>query len=134
MRLFTIATLLAASLFVACSGKGEGKSTELAKQLVGHWETGGNDNLYFGATDASTGRGSYILVHPDGKIFEHRYEIDSADAGARKLELKLLFASGDTGETTYVLSKDGTSIDTTMMVTGIETHGHLTRVDEKTAP
>jgi hypothetical protein len=136
MRFVTASILLTASLLASCSGghSGSGESSALEKQLVGHWSTAGDDNLYFGAADPGDKIGSFIMIHPDGKAFTHRYKIESADAGERTIKTNLLFASGDTREETLVISKDGQSIDKTTTITGMEIQSQLTRVDDKTAP
>ncbi len=135
MRLVSIAATLVASLLVSCSGGGHGPGeAALEKQLVGHWSTPGDDNLYYGEASPSSKIGSFVMVHPDGKVFTHRYKIESADAGKRTLRVNLLFASGDTREELLVVAKDGTTIDKTTTITGIEVQSQYTRVDDKTAP
>jgi hypothetical protein len=133
---FVITALLAAALFVSCSSAESGprRTSASAKQLVGHWSTTGNDNLYFGETDPTSKIGSYILVHPDGKSFTHRYKIESEDPSSRTIRANLLFASGESREETFVISEDGKSLEKTTSVTGIEIHSQLTKVDDKTAP
>jgi hypothetical protein len=134
---FLIAIALAASpLFSSCSSGDSASNGEsdLAKQFIGHWSTPSDDHLYFGKIDATIKSGSYILVHPDGKAFTHRYEIESEDSDDRTIKVNLLFASGDSRETTYALSADGTSMDSTTIITGIETQSRLTKVNDKTAP
>jgi len=135
MRFASAATILAVSLLASCSGgSGSGDASVLEKELVGHWSTPGNDNLYFGETDPSSKIGSYILVHPDGKSFTHQYKVESADTGERTIKAMMLFASGDSREETLVISKDGNSMEGSTMVTGIEIHSQLAKVDDKTAP
>jgi len=101
---------------------------------VGHWATPSDDHLYFGATDPGTRIGSYILVHPDGKAFTHRYHLESESPGDRTLAVNMLFAIGDSRETTFVIAADGNSMESTTTITGIETRSTQTRVDDKTAP
>lgn len=136
MRLATVTLVLFASLLAACSSKhgSQAGSSELAGKLVGHWSTGSDDHLYFGPIEAAASTGSYILVHPDGKAFTHKYQVDSADAGSRTIKATFLFASGDSREETFVLSEDAQSAETITEITGIETRGHLTKVDGATAP
>ena len=136
MRFASFTAILAAALLAACSGGGSGSdgTSALAKQFVGHWSTASNDHMYFGAIDPGSKVGSYILIHPDGKSFTHRYEIESEDAGDRTLVVNLKFASGDSRETTYVISADATSMESDTIITGIETRSRLTKVDDKTAP
>lgn len=130
------AVAVLAVLLASCS-RGESASSgtsALAKQFVGHWATASDDHLYFGQIDPASEVGSYILVRPDGKSFTHRYEIESEYAGDRTIYVNLLFASGDSRETTYVISADGKSMESTTVVTGIETQSRLTKVDDRTAP
>jgi hypothetical protein len=136
MRFVSATAILAASLLASCSSADSGPSgtSDLEKQLVGHWSTAANDHLYFSETDPASQIGSYILVHPDGKAFTHRYKVESADSSDRAIRTNLLFASGDRRETTYAISEDGKSMESTTIVTGIETHSQLTKVDDKTAP
>jgi len=135
MRFIRVVAPLVASLLCACStgdsGPGE---TALEKQLVGHWSTSGDDNLYFGETDPASKIGSFIMVHPDGKAFTHRYKIESADSSERTIKANLLFASGDSREELLEVAKDGRTIDKTTTITGIEIKSQLTRVDDRTAP
>jgi hypothetical protein len=70
----------------------------------------------------------------DGRSFTHRYEIESEDPEDRTISANLMFASGHSRETTYLISEDGKSMESTTIVTGIETHSNLTTVDDKTAP
>lgn len=133
MRFAGITAMLAASLLAACSGGGSGAAA-LEKQLVGHWSNVSNDHMYFGETDPGSKIGSYILVHPDGKAFTHRYKIESTDAGDRTIRVNLLFATGDTREELLVLSKDGKSMDRTTTITGFEIQSQVTRADDNTAP
>jgi hypothetical protein len=132
MRLAIATVILAASLLASCS-RGGGTSA-LEKQLVGHWATSGDDNIYYGAVDPGSKTGSFIMVHPDGKAFTHRYEIESADSGDRTIKTNLLFSNGESREETLVMSKDGKSYDKTTTITGIEVQSQLTRVDDNTAP
>ena len=90
--------------------------------------------MYFGETDPTSKIGSYILVHPDGKSFTHRYKVESEDPSDRSIRANLLFASGESREETIVISEDGKSMEKTTIVTGIEIHSRLTKVDDKTAP
>ena len=64
----------------------------------------------------------------------HRYEIESEDPDDRTISANLMFASGNSRETTYLISEDGNSMESTTIVTGIETHSRLTKMDDKTAP
>jgi hypothetical protein len=119
----------------SCSSGDSGPgAAALKSQLVGHWSTSGNDNLYFGATDATSETGSFIMVHPDGKAFTHRYKVESVDSGRRTIKINLLFASGDSREEVLVVAKDGTTIDKSTTITGIEVQSQLARVDDRTAP
>jgi len=133
---FVITVILAAALLASCSNAepGPGRTSAATPRLVGHWTSRGNDNLYFGEIDPTTKIGSYILVHPDGKLFTHRYQVESEDPSERSISTTLLFASGNRREETYVISEDGKSMQSTTLVTGIETHSQLTKVDDKTAP
>jgi hypothetical protein len=133
MRLVVVTALLSA-LLVSCGHSAPSGDSALAKQLVGHWATGSDDHLYFGAIDAASHTGSYILVHPDGKAFNHKYRIDAENASDRSLKVTMMFASGDSRETTYVFSADGKTLESVTIITGIETRGELTRVDDATAP
>jgi hypothetical protein len=137
MRFASAMAVLAASLLASCSsgdsGPG-GKSAALEKQLVGHWSTPGDDNEYFGVADPGSKIGSYVMVHPDGKAFTHRYKIESADPGKRTIKANLLFASGDSREETYVISEDGKSIEKSTIITDMEIQSQLNRVDDTTAP
>jgi len=74
------------------------------------------------------------MAHPDGKAFTHRYAIESEDLGDRTIKVNLLFASGDSRETTYVITADGSSMDSSTIITGIETQSRLTKVDDQTGP
>ena len=136
MRFVNSTAILAAALLVSCSSpeSGPSRTSASAKQLVGHWSSRGNDNLYFGETDPTSKIGTYILVHPDGKSFTHRYKVESEDPSDRTIRTNLLFADGDSREETLVISEDGKSIEKTTTVTGIEIHSQLTKVDDKTAP
>jgi hypothetical protein len=133
MRLASTLAVLASALLASCSGSGSGGTSATAKRLVGHWSTPSDDHEYFGETDRASSIGSYILVHPDGKSFTHRYQVESADDGDRTLKINLLFASGDSREETLVVSDDGKSIEKTTVITGIEVRSQLNRVDDKTA-
>jgi len=134
MRFAAFTTILAASLLAACSSGSGAAASAYAKKLVGHWSSAGNDNLYFGEVDQATKIGSYILVHPDGKAFTHQYKIESVEPEKRTIKTNLLFAGGDQREQSFLLSDDGQSIETTTLITGIETHSQLSKVDDKTAP
>jgi len=136
MRIEIRPLILAVALLTACSNASQGAGTDLAvaAKLVGHWSTSGNDNLYYGAIDPATGIGSFVMVHPDGKVFNHRYHVDSATASDRTIRTTLLFADGDSREETFVLSEDGTSLETATVITDIDVHGEQNRVDAKTAP
>ena len=136
MRFASAMTILATTLLASCSSgdSGSGENSVLEKQLVGHWSSAGNDHLYFGETDPSSKIGSYILVHPDGKAFTHRYKIESADSSERTIKANLLFATGDSREETYVISEDGKSIEKNTIVTDIEIRSQLSRVDDTTTP
>lgn len=136
MRFISVVAVFAVTLLAACSGSESGPSgtSALAKQMVGHWSTRGNDDLYFGAIEAASKTGSYVLVHPDGKAFAHRYEIDSEDLGDRTITATMLFASGDRREHTFTISEDGNSMESATIVTGIETRSQLSKVDDQTAP
>lgn len=136
MRFVNSTAILAVALLASCSSaeSGPGGTSASAKQLVGHWSSPGNDHLYFGETDPTSKIGSYILVHPDGKSFTHRYKVESEDPGDRTIRTNLLFAGGDSREETLVISEDGKSLEKTTSVTGIEIHSQLTKVDDKTAP
>jgi len=135
MRFARTTAVLIAILLGSCS-KGDSGPGALAleKQLVGHWSTAGDDNLYFGSADANSRIGSFVMVHPDGKAFTHRYKIESADVGERTLKINLLFATGDSREETLVVAKDGSTIDKSTTITGIEVTSQLSRVDDSTAP
>lgn len=133
MRLMSVSLILAASLLAGCS-RGGVSDPALAKQLVGHWSTSSNDHLYFGAASAGNATGSYILVHPDGKAFDHHYRIDSTDGSKRVIETTLLFKDGDSREQSFKIAADGRSMESRTMITGIETTSELTKVDEATAP
>ena len=136
MRFINSTAILALALLASCSSAESGPSgtSASAKQLVGHWSSAGNDHLYFGETDPTSKIGSYILVHPDGKSFTHRYKVESEDPSDRTIKTNLLFADGDSREETLVISEDGKSMEKTTTVTGIEIHSQLTKVDDKTAP
>jgi hypothetical protein len=135
MRLASVIVVLTASLLASCSGGHSGPATAaLEKQLVGHWSTSGDDNLYYGPADPSSKIGSFIMVHPDGKAFTHRYKIESADSGDRTIKTNLLFSNGESREETLVMAKDGKSFDKTTVITDIEVQSQLTRVDDNTAP
>jgi hypothetical protein len=135
MCLRKVMAVLVACLLGACSSGGSGPGEmALEKQLVGHWSTSGDDNLYFGEINPSTKIGSFILVHPDGKVFTHRYKVESADASERVIRTNLLFASGDSREELLVVAKDGRTVDKTTTITGMEIKSQLTRVDDTTAP
>jgi len=134
MRFSSTTLVFASALLAACSSGSGAVDSAYARKLVGHWSSAGNDNLYFGEADTVSKTGSYILVHPDGKAFTHRYKVESVTARERTIKTNLLFAGGDQREQTFVLSEDGKSIETTTVVTGIETHSALTRVDDRTAP
>jgi hypothetical protein len=136
MRFVRATSVLVFSLLASCSGgdSGSGGTSALARQFFGHWSTASNDNLYFGQIDPASQTGSYVLVHPDGKSFTHRYEIESEDSGDRTIHANLLFATGDSRETTYVISEDGNSMESATIITGIETHSLLTKVDATTGP
>lgn len=134
MRFATFTTMLATALLAACSSGSGAAASAYAKKLVGHWSSAGNDNLYFGETDAGSRIGSYVLVHPDGKAFTHRYRIESAEPKKRVIKTTLLFADGDKREESFLVSEDGQSVETSTVVTGIETHSQLSKVDDKTAP
>ena len=135
LRFATIFAVITCALLAACSkGHPSNGTSALDKQLVGHWANASDDHLYFGPIDPGSKTGSFIMVHPDGKVFTHRYELASEDAGARKLEANLLFASGDSRETTYVISPDGKTLDSTTVITGIETKSQMSRVDDATSP
>jgi hypothetical protein len=136
MRFSSVPAILAAVLLAACSGKGSAPSSTsvLATQLVGHWANPSNDQLFFGAADAGSHTGSFVLVHPDGKAFNHQYRLEAEDAGDRSLKITMLFATGDSRETTYIFSSDGKSMESITEITGIETRGLYNKVDEATAP
>jgi hypothetical protein len=136
MRFINAVTILAVFMVAACSSK-ESRShgtAAVAPLLVGHWSTHGNDALYYGGIDAASKTGSFIMVHPDGKAFTHRYEIESENPGDRTVKVNLLFASGDSREETVVVSEDGKTLEVTTEITGIEVNSELTKVDDKTAP
>lgn len=134
MRFSSVATIFATALLAACSSGSGAAASAYANQLVGHWSSAGNDNLYFGEAAPASKIGSYILVHPDGKAFTHRYKIESVEPRNRTIKTNLLFAGGDQREQSFLVSEDGQSIETTTIITGIETHSELTKVDDKTTP
>jgi len=134
MRFPSITIVFATALLVACSSSSGAAASAYAKKLVGHWSSAGNDNLYFGEADAASKTGSYILVHPDGKAFAHQYKIESVEPKKRTINTNLLFADGDKREQSFALSEDGQSIETTTIITGMEIHSQLSKVDDKTAP
>ena len=134
MRFSGIATILATALLAACSSGSGAAASAYAKKLVGHWSSAGNDNLYFGEADQTSKIGSYILVHPDGKAFTHQYKIESVEPRKRTIKTNLLFAGGDQREQSFLVSDDAQSVETTTLITGIETHSQLSKVDDKTAP
>jgi len=135
MRLANVVTVLVVFLLAACSG-GDTSPAALAlkKQLVGHWATTGDDNLYYGEIDPGSKIGAFVMVHPDGKVFTHRYKVESTDAGKRSIKTTLLFATGDSRGELIVIANDGATFDKTTTITGIEVQSRLTRVDDKTAP
>lgn len=135
MRFVRVMTVLAVAMVGACSGGDSGPAAAaLEQQVVGHWSTSGDDNLYYGATDPNSKIGSFVMVHPDGKEFTHRYQIESVDVSERSIKINLLFASGDTREEIFVIAKDGNTIDKRTTITGMEIQSQLTRVDANTTP
>jgi hypothetical protein len=56
------------------------------------------------------------------------------EPGRRTIKINLLFASGDSREEVLVVAKDGTTIDKSTTITGIEVQSQLARVDDRTAP
>src|SRR5689334_12936756 len=105
MRWRRAAALAFTTVLAACSaGSPDAGSAAAASLLVGHWSSAGNDHLYFGPVDAAADSGSYILVHPDGKSFAHRYRVESV--ADRTIHATLLFASGNSRAESYAIADD----------------------------
>jgi hypothetical protein len=122
------------AFLAACSGKLSTDENSPAHQLAGHWVSPGNDHLYFGKFDPSSRKGSYLLIHPDGKAFPHQYRVESEDLRKRTVKITMLFVGGDSRETTYTVADDGKSAESTTVITGIDVNSGLKKVDDKTAP
>ena len=76
--------------------------------------------------------GNYVLVHPDKKVFRHKYRIDTEDPSDQHIAVTLLFADGTRGDTKYTVAEDGRSMTESRVITGIPTETALRRVDDKT--
>jgi hypothetical protein len=137
MRLAMVCGALLAASLGACARQAEAPGDLSAlgppsARLVGHWATPTNDELYFGAVDPTYRTGSYVLVHPDKKVFRHTYRVDAEDPSDQHVAVTLLFADGERRDETYVIAADGRSMTSSTVVTGVPTETRLSRVDDAT--
>lgn len=136
MRIALSLSLLPLVLAAGCSGPAADLSAlgDPAPKLVGHWATDAGDQLYYGPVDATSGKGPYILVHPDGKRFDHAYRLRGSVPARQAIEATYLFADGDQAQIGFVLSADGKTLTSTQDITGMQITSDAKRVDDRTAP
>ncbi|HXS73283.1 MAG TPA: hypothetical protein VN725_04505 [Rhodanobacteraceae bacterium] len=132
MRLF--AALVACAPLAACHKQPDLSSLGSPSQrLVGHWATSGGDNEYYGPVDTS-GSGSFIIVHPDGKPVQQHYRLLSEDPAIQTLHINLLDTGGAVTEQINVISEDGESATATATTLGDKVTLAFARVDDRIAP
>lgn len=128
--LFSILLLV---LISSCGKSGRDLSTPHGR-LVGHWATDAGDHLYYSKIDSKTEMGTYILVQPNGNTAKHRYKIVSEIPKGERIIVQLLFASGDSRNDTYYISKDGQLLTKKWVFLGEESSITEKYVDNEISP
>jgi hypothetical protein len=135
-----IALVVTAALAASASGiDGQRALGTPAERLVGHWTADGGAHYYYGSIGPSK-RGTFILRDVDKDPFRREYRLVKQDKGGLRVVVELLFGDGNTREETYLIAKDGTSMETSTVFVlpsisgGMRLKDHRTYVDEKTEP
>jgi hypothetical protein len=130
-KIVLMSTLLA---LAACSRPVQhSNSGDPAARLIGHWATSLGDGLFFSPIGPN-GMGNYVLVHPDGNVFNHHYKVLSQNVPSGTVVVREFYASGGTGDETFEIADDGKALRATKEVTGMQVTSDLKRVDEAVAP
>jgi hypothetical protein len=104
-----------------------------AERLIGHWSTESGDNLYY-AKPKDEGLGSHVLVQPNGNTARHHYKVLSQIPTGERVVVDIVFSDGSKRTETYMISKDGKELVSTIKILGSDLSIELRYVDNKTEP
>ncbi|HEY8682587.1 MAG TPA: hypothetical protein VIM06_05405 [Rhodanobacter sp.] len=127
----------ACMLLFACQSHQDNDLSQLgspSQRLLGHWGDASGDNLYYGPRDAVSGIGSFIMSHPDSRLFKHHYKVINEDPATQTINVNLLFVDGDSRTETDVVAANGAKLTTGTLLNDHYISGTLDRVDDATAP
>lgn len=103
-------------------------------RLIGHWKNHAGDESYFGPLNATSGKGDFFMVHPDGQTFHQHYALLNEEVDTQTAVVDLLFADGESRSESDVISADGSTLTTGTLLGNDYITGDFRRVDYGTVP